>query len=377
MSRFKQLGLSFCHKDGGFGIIEAALILPLFLVIMFGVIEFGNMGLARYQSRDLSSAVGDYLQANPAASTTDLGKFLATLKVGTLKNTGSGQENSLSETIKIQSSKTMLTDQEIDNLCSNKVGVQNWTNPWLGGTSADDNNGYYIYVCYSYAYKTITPLSGLTGGMIPNTKALKGKAVAFTYPKLTCPAGQFLSNRGGKPECKQIDAVCPDGQYLKGVNGTKPSCKQMEVKLGTRFRPYVLDEGKGRWVTPGNCYEPKVVYHPATPKCGNVSGTARACGRSKTVTRYVCGCQNVSVQIDRCPDPTITLCAGTNDPWSETVNDGREWPEYTKGDKVFCSKNGVDVLKSTNDCPDGSVQTGISPGGSAHEVWCKPFLGIQ
>jgi Flp pilus assembly protein TadG len=62
MSRFKHLWLSFWHKDQGLGMIEAAVTLPLFLIITFGVIEFGNMFMARYQARDVADVVADYLK---------------------------------------------------------------------------------------------------------------------------------------------------------------------------------------------------------------------------------------------------------------------------------------------------------------------------
>jgi hypothetical protein len=193
MSRFKQVWLSFWRKNQGLGMIEAAITLPLFLMITFGVVEFGNMYMARYQARDVASSVGDYLQGNPSASSADLQTFVTNLGFGSLKNTGPDQENNVFAKIKIQSEKTMLTAAQFDTLCSGG-GVKNWANRCLGGDPADDKNDYYIHICYPYTYNTITPLSDLTAGTIAETKTMNSKALAYITKE--CPAGQALTSAG-------------------------------------------------------------------------------------------------------------------------------------------------------------------------------------
>jgi hypothetical protein len=361
MSRLKKFYLSFWRKDRGFGIIEAALVLPLFLIITFGVIEFGNIYISDYQAEDVAEVVGDYLQANPSATVGDLSQFVSTLGVGTLKDTGPDQDNNVLQKIKIQSVKTMLTDTQFDALCSSKGSVQEWANPWLlNGSASDDNNPYYIYVCYPYTYKTITPLSGLTAGLLPETRTLKSKTIVYINAQITCPAGQFLSNRGGKPECTQVNAVCPNGKYLKSINGTTPECRDMKMVRGPRFNPMVLDGTTGSWKTPSECYLPRT-----TETC---SGGVYSC---RTVFE---GCRSwKNGRGDGCRygtkcETSPRTCS------TSTTNLLKSWSMYTNGEKVWCTPSTVNnVLKPTNDCPPGAVQVGISDGG---KIWCS-LLSIK
>ncbi|MFN7666840.1 MAG: TadE family protein [bacterium] len=232
MSRFKQLWLSFCRKDQGLGMIEAAVTLPLFLVLVFGVAEFGGMYVARYQARDVADSVAKFLQAKPDASSTDLQAFVANLGFGTLQKTESKEKNNIFTNLKIKSQPTMMTAAQFDTLCSG--GGKDWANP---SAVKDGTSAYYIHVCYTYTYDAITPLSKLTGGALPSTKTLSGKAMVTAYPVITCSAGQFINNSEGKPVCTQLDAPCPSGQYLVGVKGTTPVCKTPSIVKGKRHRP--------------------------------------------------------------------------------------------------------------------------------------------
>jgi len=225
MSRFKQLWLSFYRQNRGFGMIEAAILLPLFLIITFGVMEFGNMYMARYAARDVASSVGDYLQGNPSASSADLQNFVTNLGFGSLKNTGTGEGNNVFAKIKIQSEKTMKTAAEFDTLCSG--GGKNWANPWLGGSTADDKNDYYIHICYPYTYNTITPLPELTVGAVPETKTMNNKALAYITKEVSCPDGQVLQSfTGGSATCVARDRnySCASGQTLEKIVDGNPVC---------------------------------------------------------------------------------------------------------------------------------------------------------
>jgi Flp pilus assembly protein TadG len=225
---FKYLVLSFWRKDQGLGMVEAAVTLPLLLLITFGLMEFGNMYISSHQTRDVADVVGDYLQANPAATPADLQTFVAGLGLGILKNTGNKEENNIYDTIKIQSSKSPMTATDFDNLC--KGVVKTWSNPWTSG----DYKLYYIHVCYPYTYRSITPLSKLTAGVLSETKVMRGKAIAATYPITTCPAGQFVNNNSGKPVCTQVNATCPDGQYMVRLVGTTATCVTPSVEVVDR-----------------------------------------------------------------------------------------------------------------------------------------------
>jgi hypothetical protein len=206
--------------------IEAAILLPLFLVITFGVMEFGNMYMARYQARDVASSVRDYLQGNPSASSTDLQTFVTNLGFGSLKNTGPGEGNNVFAKINIQSGTTMMTAAQFDTLCSGG-GVKNWANPWLGGDAADDKNDYYIHICYPYTYNAITPLSNLTGGALPETMVMKSKALAYITKEMSCPDGQVLQSfTGGSATCVARDRnySCASGQTLEKIVDGNPVC---------------------------------------------------------------------------------------------------------------------------------------------------------
>jgi len=207
--------------------IEAAILLPLFLMITFGVMEFGNMYMTRYQARDVASSVRDYLQGNPSASSADLQTFVTNLGFGSLKNTGPGEGNNVFAKINIQSGTTMMTAAQFDTLCSGG-GVKNWANPWLGDSStADDENDYYIHICYPYTYNTITPLSDLTGGAVPETKTLNSKALAYITKEMSCPDGQVLQSfTGGSATCVARDRnySCASGQTLEKIVDGVATC---------------------------------------------------------------------------------------------------------------------------------------------------------
>jgi hypothetical protein len=120
-----------------------------------------------------------------------------------LKNTESGGENNVYDKITIKSEKTMKTAAEFDALC-NAAAVKAWTNPFLSDSDAsNDNNPYYIHICYRYTYNAITPLSNLTGGGLPKTKVMKSKALAYiAIEKPTCEANHVLvSKEDGEWKC--------------------------------------------------------------------------------------------------------------------------------------------------------------------------------
>jgi Flp pilus assembly protein TadG len=208
--------------------IEAAIMLPLFLIITFGVMEFGNMYMNRYQVHDVAGAVADYLQANPGATMDTpnggLTTFVENLGVG-LKNTTSGGENQISSKIKIKSATSIMTEAQFNALCSGG-DVQSWGNPYLADAdTTNDKNPYYIHVCYPYTYNNITPLSGLSVGALPATKTLKGKAIAYAN----------TNNGGGggdNPNPPMVNVKCPAGQFMVGISNTSPLCESVVAGNG-------------------------------------------------------------------------------------------------------------------------------------------------
>lgn len=193
----------FWKQKGGFGMIETALTLPLFLLIIFGMIEFGNMFLKRYQVRDVADAVADYLEANPNATFAELAPFMDKVGLG-LKNIGSDEVNKISAKIKIQSDKNVLTEAEFNTLCGSTTQI--WTNPWLAdNTSENDGNPYYIHVCYPYTYDNITPLSKLSLDALPASQIIRGKAIGYLNTT-------FSSGNRNSP-FKKIDQYALDSKH--------------------------------------------------------------------------------------------------------------------------------------------------------------------
>jgi hypothetical protein len=351
--------------------IEAAILLPLFLMITFGVMEFGNMYMARYAARDVASSVGDYLQGNPSASSADLQTFVTNLGFGSLKNTGPGEGNNVFAKIKIQSEKTMLTAAQFDTLCS--VGGKNWANPWLGGSTADDKNPYYIHICYPYTYNTITPLSELTVGAVPETKTLNNKALAYITKEMSCPNGQVLQGfTGGSATCVPRDNnySCASGQTLEKIVDGNPVCVAKDGEY-TCASGQVLKELRP---TGAVCVDRDAQYN-----CGpnqvlkNVNNGSATCVDMDKA--YNCGVDGVL---------QATSAGG-----AICVDKDRGWAACTGGQFAYAIANGVPYCQNVptpsytiqlgsryrpgggrdrTDCPAGAVVVGTSDSGRA--VWC-------
>jgi hypothetical protein len=353
--------------------IEAAILLPLFLMITFGVIEFGNMYMARYQARDVANSVGDYLQGNPSASSNDLKTFVTNLGFGSLKNTGTDQDNNVFAKINIQSGTTMLTAAQFDALCLGG-GVKSYANPWLGGDPADDKNPYYIHICYPYTYNTITPLSDLTGGALPETKTLNSKALAYITKEMSCPDGQVLQGfTGGSATCVARDNnySCASGQTLEKIMNGQPVCVAKDGQY-TCASGQVLKELRP---TGAVCVDRDAQYN-----CGpnqvlkNVNnGSATCVDMDKTYT-----CTGDSVL-------QATSAGG-----AVCVDKDRGWAACLGGQFAYAIANGVPYCQNvpkpsftvraqtesrykskSNDCWSGHVVVGSMPDGDA---WCAPLV---
>ena len=378
MSRFKQLWSSFWRKDQGLGMIEAAILLPLFLIITFGVIEFGNMYMTRYQGRDVASSVGDYLQANPSASSADLQTFVTNLGFGSLKNTGSGEENNVFAKIKIKSEKTMMTAAQFDALCSGG-SVKSYANPWLGGDPADDKNDYYIHICYPYAYNTITPLPDLTAGAIPEARTMNNKAMAYITRELSCPDGQVMQSfTGGSATCVPRDGnySCASGQTLEQIINGSPVCV---AKDGT----YTCAWGQVlQQITSGSavCVNRDASYgcpwgqvlqtvNNGSPSCVDMDKTYTCYGNSVLQATSAGGA--VCVDKDR---------GGTGCPWGQFAygtNYGmplcaRVYNADVPRPRVR-ARTEARYKSRSNDCWGGDVVVGMMPEPD-DDAWCAPLI---
>jgi len=362
--------------------IEAAIMLPLFLMITFGVMEFGNMYMARYQARDVASSVGDYLQANPLASSGDLQTFVTNLGFGSLKNTGPGEGNNVFTTINIQSGKTMLTAAQFDTLCSGG-GVKNWANPWLGGDAADDKNDYYIHICYPYTYETITPLPDLTGGALPETKTMNNKALAYVTKEMSCPDGQVLQSfTGGSATCVARDRnySCASGQTLEKIVDGSPVCVAKDGEY-TCASGQVLKEVKNgaavcvdRDASYG-CGEGQVLktLNNGNPTCVDMDQTYTCSGDSVLQATSVGGA--VCVDKDRgrysCPEGEFAYAIEKGVLSCSKVD--------AAGECTYSLNVGERIKSKTSDCRQDEdeptknmVVVGVMPDG---DVWCAPIVG--
>lgn len=376
MSRFKQVWLSFWQKNQGLGMIEAAITLPLFLIITFGVMEFGNMYMARYAARDVASSVGDYLQGNPSASSADLQTFVTNLGFGSLKDTGTGEGNNVFTKIKIQSGKTMLTAAQFDALCSGG-GVKNWANPWLGGDPADDKNPYYIHICYPYTYNTITPLPELTVGAVPETKTMNSKALVYITKEISCPNGQVLQSiTGGSATCvpRDLNYSCASGQTLEKILDGRPVCVAKDGTY-TCASGQVLKEVRS---TGAVCVDRDAQYN---------------CGPNQ-VLKNVNNGSATCVDMDRTYTCTgNTVLQATSLGGAVCVDKDRGWAACPWGQFAYAIANGVPYCQQvynavrpsftvraytegryksrSNDCWGGHVVVGTMADGDA---WCAPLI---
>jgi hypothetical protein len=377
MSRLKHLWLSFWRKDHGLGMIEAAITLPLFLVITFGVIEFGNMYIARYQSQDVASSVGDYLQGNPSASSADLQTFVTNLGFGSLKNTGPGEDNSVFTKIKIQSGRTILTAAQFDDLCSGG-DVKNWANPWLGGDPADDKNDYYIHICYPYTYNTITPLPDLTVQAIPETKTMNSKALVYITKEISCPDGQVLQSfTGGAATCVARDRnySCASGQTLEKIVDGQPVCVAKDGDYTCASGQVLKEVRNGSAV----CVDRDASYD---------------CGPGRVMQKSVNGtatCVSVSCSGDQ-------VLQATSAGGAVCVDKDRGWYQCPSGQFAYATAYGVPYCRGLtvrantsgrfrprarwrgiyNDCYEGTVQVGNSHGTGRDDtqdrIWCADLI---
>ena len=61
----------FRKSTDGVVLIEAALVMPFFLIILFGIIDFSRMYSARYQSQTLATTLSDVARAYQGGNPTN------------------------------------------------------------------------------------------------------------------------------------------------------------------------------------------------------------------------------------------------------------------------------------------------------------------
>ncbi len=243
MSRFKQVWLSFWRKDQGIGMIETALLLPIFLMFVFAVIDFGNRMVVKNRMVSAAQAVASAIQNNPTMSEEDLEKVKAT-SLGDIAPF-SGYAIWTSKTPPTVDSSPEQDDATFLNGIIQGAGSSFWsqndiTNPWLADADpSNDNNAYYVSVFLYKGIHFLTPLPKMLG-FTPATTAGFGvsaehpnggkTAQVFTFVTLnnaSCPADQVLQSKtGGLATCVPRDNnyACAAGQTLEKIIDGNPVC---------------------------------------------------------------------------------------------------------------------------------------------------------
>ena len=253
MPRFKQLWSSFWRKDQGLGMIEMALLLPIFLIFAFAVIDFGNYLIVKNRIVSANQAIASAIQNNPTMTTGEWGSSSDLEKV---------IQNSLGDLwfkdgVYIQYTGvavwTSTTPPSLSTAPSEQDGwlIRDIKNPWLSDADpSNDSNPYYVGVRVWRGVPFLTPLPKLLGfadGVTPGFDdsdhsrewgASNGRKVAnsFTFVTLndtTCPAGQVLERMTGRtPTCVDKDRAgtdCEVGKVVTGVKYGTPTCSAVPL----------------------------------------------------------------------------------------------------------------------------------------------------
>jgi hypothetical protein len=257
MSRFKQAWLSFWRKNQGLGMIETALLLPIFLIFVFAVIDFGNYMIVKNRMVSAAQAVASAIQNNPTMSVDDLERVKVS-SLGDLYKTGyAGYAIWTSKTpptpeTSSQKEHAVFVDGLIVGGNGNFWSQRNIKNPWLDdGDPSNDNKPYYVGVFLYKGVPYLTPLPKI----LPGITAAKGfgddetsraigapygrkTAQVFTFVTLnnaSCPADQVLqSMTGGAANCVPRDNnyACASGQTLEKIVDGKAVCVAKDNTCG-------------------------------------------------------------------------------------------------------------------------------------------------
>jgi Flp pilus assembly protein TadG len=196
IARFKRTCLSFRKSVGGFGMIEAALLLPIFLGITFAVVDYGMMMSNRSSTVGNISSLSRTIQDNPNISAAELNALVVNAGGGTVNFTSEGN------CFCAQSFTTQAAAQTFVNGsgCSGAA----CTSARNTGTGTPRFIGVRGQVTYNF----ITPVNTIFTG--ENKKVLKfGQVVPVGLN--VCPAGEAFTSAG---VCAASTVTCGAGQFL-------------------------------------------------------------------------------------------------------------------------------------------------------------------
>ena len=244
---------SFLRRIDGFGMIETVVVFPLFLVMFFGMMEFGWMYMKRYVVADAATGIASAIRDQPKITTTALNTYTNSFDTGVLGLSNAGSTFN----VNTQSFKTIPTAGQVEALCTYGSNAKTWkyNNPWLGGSTNDDNNAYYVAVCVTHEYNYLTKLIPVTLGLSSTAKKqLKSTSVVAidsnlpvcaagkqpvaqadgTYNCVSCPANQIINSAG---LCVNSTITCPAGQFLTSAG----SCSAVSISIDTANCTTVTD----------------------------------------------------------------------------------------------------------------------------------------
>jgi hypothetical protein len=250
MGCFKQVWSSFWRKNQGIGMIETAILLPIFLMFAFAVIDFGNYLIVKQRIVSANQAIASAIQNNPTMTTSATWGAASDLQTVIQNSLGDLWFNASGDYIGY-TGVSIWASQTPPSLSTAPSGPGMWTimditNPWLSdGDPSNDNNAYYVGVRLWRGVPFLTPLPKLLGfasGVTPNfgdsaesqaQGAPHGRigAESFTFVTVnggSCPADQVLqSMAGGVVTCVPRDNnySCPSGQSLRGIINGLPYCQ--------------------------------------------------------------------------------------------------------------------------------------------------------
>lgn len=341
--RIKMLTKKLACNNKGVGMIETAILLPILLAIIFAGIEFGFYFSNRSVMQNAVGAVASTIQTYSPNVTNSEATSLNNTLHGLYGVLGSGSVEFKNTNFcgKAFSTESDAKDFVNGNPCASgspgfKVGRAN------AGVTSDQP--YYVGLVASVGYNAFTPMSGLSGVVMPDN--VVSKLVIYVSPS-------FGSGSGSGSD---LPTGCSEGQVLKIVGGAW-TCGNDSTSSGS---------GSG---LPTGCLDGQVVkLSGGAWSCGNDStgsgsgvSIPSSCSASGKVlewngSSWICGTDDTSSSSSGLPTPPVCSAGNQKLSWS-----GAAWS---------CDS-------PVPSCPTGSAVTGngiswscISAGG-ATPLSCK------
>jgi hypothetical protein len=258
--------------------IEMALLMPMFLMFTFAIIDFGNYMIVKNRVVSATNAIATAIENNPTMTTSTyndldsvLSKIIATNMGEMTDKAGTSIAIWSSKDVPENPRKTRIPGTE-DKDANYQFTLRNLENPWLkDNDKSNDNNPYYVGVYVWRANPWLTPLPRLlklNDVVDPNNiygDAAYGRkgadafiAVTLNNKNYTCPAGQTLRGiADGKADCGVYmpPYLCPEGEYLRGYQNGSPICKNITVSLENMTGPHERNCPSGQVMVIANAYK--------------------------------------------------------------------------------------------------------------------------